>query len=99
MTFFHENRRFRLVIDEEGNAIQRSTVDFDDHQLLGMILADRHYRTLPSTSRYVINRRVVTAPHHTRDQPIATASRRICNSLELRSALTGERKPTGKEYR
>ena len=24
MTFFHENRRFRLVVDEGGNAIQRS---------------------------------------------------------------------------
>jgi hypothetical protein len=33
MTFFHENRRFRLVVDKEGNAIQRSTVDFGDHQL------------------------------------------------------------------
>ena len=33
MTFFHENRRFRLVVDEKGNAIQRSTVDFGDHQL------------------------------------------------------------------
>ena len=33
MTFFHENRRFRLVVDEEGNAIHRSTVDFGDHQL------------------------------------------------------------------
>jgi hypothetical protein len=33
MTFFHENRRFRLVVDEGGNAIQRSTVDFGDHQL------------------------------------------------------------------
>jgi hypothetical protein len=33
ITFFHENRRFRLVVDEEGNAIQRSTVDFGDHQL------------------------------------------------------------------
>ena len=33
MTFFHENRRFRLVVDEEGNAIQRSTVDFGDRQL------------------------------------------------------------------
>ena len=33
MTFFHENRRFRLVVDERGNAIQRSTVDFGDHQL------------------------------------------------------------------
>jgi hypothetical protein len=33
MTFFHESRRFHLVVDEEGNAIQRSTVDFGDHQL------------------------------------------------------------------
>ena len=33
MTFFHENRRFRLVVDEEGNAIQLSTVDFGNHQL------------------------------------------------------------------
>jgi hypothetical protein len=33
MTFFHQNRRFRLVVDEEGNAIQRSTVDFGDRQL------------------------------------------------------------------
>jgi hypothetical protein len=33
MTFFHENRRFRLVVDEGGNAVQRSTVDFGDHQL------------------------------------------------------------------
>jgi len=27
------NRRFRLVVDEEGNAIQRSTVDFGDRPL------------------------------------------------------------------
>ena len=33
MTFFHENRRFRLVIDEEGNAVQTSTVDFGDPPL------------------------------------------------------------------
>jgi hypothetical protein len=33
MTFFHESRRFHLVVDEEGNAIQRSTVDFGAHQL------------------------------------------------------------------
>ena len=24
LTFFYENRRFRLVVDEEGNAVQRS---------------------------------------------------------------------------
>jgi len=33
MTFFHENRRFRLVVDKEGNAIQRSAVDLGDRQL------------------------------------------------------------------
>ena len=33
MTFFHENRRFRLVVNEEGNAIQRSMVDFGDRPL------------------------------------------------------------------
>src|ERR1700691_5448892 len=33
MTFFHENRRFRLVVDEEGNGIHRSTGDFASHHL------------------------------------------------------------------
>jgi Family of unknown function (DUF6522) len=33
LTFFYENRRFRLVVDEAGNAIQRSTVDFGDRPL------------------------------------------------------------------
>ena len=33
LTFFHENRRFRVVIDEEGNIIRRSIIDFGDHQL------------------------------------------------------------------
>ena len=33
MMFFHENRRFRLVVNEEGNVIQRSTVNFGHHQL------------------------------------------------------------------
>src|SRR5262245_23215281 len=33
LTFFYENRRFRLVVDEEGNAVQRSTVDFGDQPL------------------------------------------------------------------
>ena len=34
LTFFYENRRrFRLVVDEEGNAVQRSTVDFGDRPL------------------------------------------------------------------
>jgi hypothetical protein len=30
LTFFYENRRFRLVVDEEG---KRSTVDFGDRPL------------------------------------------------------------------
>ena len=33
LTFFHKNRRFRLVVDKEGNAIQHSTVDFGDRPL------------------------------------------------------------------
>ena len=33
LTFFYKNRRFRLVVDGEGNAVQRSTVDFGDHPL------------------------------------------------------------------
>jgi hypothetical protein len=33
LTFFYENRRFRLVVDETGNAVQRSTVDFGDRPL------------------------------------------------------------------
>jgi Family of unknown function (DUF6522) len=33
LTFFYENRRFRLVVDEEGNAVQRSTLDFGNHPL------------------------------------------------------------------
>jgi len=27
LTFFHKNRRLRLVIDEEGNAIQGSKIE------------------------------------------------------------------------
>jgi hypothetical protein len=33
LTFFYENRRFRLVVDEEANVVQRSTLDFGDHPL------------------------------------------------------------------
>jgi len=33
LTFFHKNRRFRLVFDEEGNAVRRSTINFGDRQL------------------------------------------------------------------
>ena len=30
LTFFYESRRFRLLVDEEGNVIRRSLVDFGD---------------------------------------------------------------------
>ena len=30
LTFFSEHRRFRLVVDESGAIIQRSTLDFGD---------------------------------------------------------------------
>ena len=33
LTFFSENRRFRLVVDEGGNVIQSSAVDFGDRGL------------------------------------------------------------------
>jgi Family of unknown function (DUF6522) len=33
LTFFYENRRFRLIVDEAGNAVQRSTLDFGDYPL------------------------------------------------------------------
>lgn len=33
LTFFSENRRFRLVVDEDGNVVQNSTVDFGDRGL------------------------------------------------------------------
>jgi len=33
LTFFYKNRRFRLIVDEEGNAVQRSTVDFGNQPL------------------------------------------------------------------
>ncbi len=32
-TFFYKNRRFRLIVDEQGNAVQRSTVDFGNNPL------------------------------------------------------------------
>ncbi|HEX5471043.1 MAG TPA: DUF6522 family protein [Lacipirellulaceae bacterium] len=28
LTFFHRNRRARLIVDESGNIIRRSTIDF-----------------------------------------------------------------------
>lgn len=33
LTFFSESRRLRLLVDEEGNILQRSTVDFGDRGL------------------------------------------------------------------
>jgi hypothetical protein len=33
LTFFHKNRRFRFVVDEDGNTIQRSKIGFSDRQL------------------------------------------------------------------
>ena len=33
LTFFSENRRFRLLVDETGNVVQRSTIDFGDRRL------------------------------------------------------------------
>jgi hypothetical protein len=31
LTFFHENRRLRLITDNTGRIIRRSLVDFGDH--------------------------------------------------------------------
>jgi hypothetical protein len=33
LTFFSENGRFRLVVDEAGKILQRSTLDFGDRPL------------------------------------------------------------------
>jgi Family of unknown function (DUF6522) len=33
LTFFSENRRFRLVVDEMGNVVQRSAIEFSDRPL------------------------------------------------------------------
>jgi len=33
LTFFSEHRRFRVVVDENGVIVQRSTVDFGDSSL------------------------------------------------------------------
>ena len=35
LTFFSENRRFRLVVDETGTIVQRSTLDFGHLPLPG----------------------------------------------------------------
>ena len=33
LTFFCGSRRFRLIVDEAGNVVQRSLVNFSDHPL------------------------------------------------------------------
>jgi hypothetical protein len=33
LTFFRGNRRFRLIVDEGGTVIRRSTIDFGDRPL------------------------------------------------------------------
>jgi hypothetical protein len=33
LTFFSENRRFRLIVDESGAIVQRSAIDFGDRPL------------------------------------------------------------------
>jgi Family of unknown function (DUF6522) len=33
VTFFSENRRFRLTVDNEGNVVQRSAIDFGERGL------------------------------------------------------------------
>jgi hypothetical protein len=35
LTFFSENRRFRLVADQSGAILQRTTIDFGDRPLAG----------------------------------------------------------------
>jgi hypothetical protein len=33
LTFFSDNRRFRLIVDDQGHVVQRSTLDFGDRSL------------------------------------------------------------------
>jgi hypothetical protein len=33
LTFFSENRRFRLLVDDQGNVIHRAAIDFGDRGL------------------------------------------------------------------
>lgn len=33
LTFFHDNRRLRIVVNESGEMVQRSVIDFGDHAL------------------------------------------------------------------
>jgi hypothetical protein len=41
LTFFHENRRFQVIVDESGAIIQRSTIDFGDRPLPNSALRPR----------------------------------------------------------
>jgi hypothetical protein len=55
LTFFFENRRVRLVLDEQGKIIQRSTVDFGTHQVPAPVQRSgtKHRRTV---ARRVLNK-------------------------------------------
>lgn len=35
LTFFLGNRRARFIVDESGNVLQRSVIDFGDHPISG----------------------------------------------------------------
>jgi len=37
MSFFHQGRRFRVVIDDAGRILERSTIDFGDQDLPGAL--------------------------------------------------------------
>jgi Family of unknown function (DUF6522) len=41
LTFFHKNRRFRLVVDEAGSIIRRSSLDFGDRPLPASMRSSR----------------------------------------------------------
>lgn len=33
LTFFHKNRRLRLIVDDSGGVVQRSSIDFGDRPM------------------------------------------------------------------
>ena len=37
LTFFHGGRRLRLIVDEAGNIIRNSTIDFGDHPIAASV--------------------------------------------------------------
>jgi hypothetical protein len=37
LTFFHANRRLRLIVGESGDILRRSTIDFGDRPIPGTI--------------------------------------------------------------